>query len=260
FRSYCSIACESSSGEYTNVTVTASTMVAPPVDTSKTYRISNGGSRILAQVSGSSATTSVATSSGSTLENWSFVALGDGSYQILNANTGNALSVDSSVTSSRAWGTKPTVTTVGTGGPTVGQQWFVLKNGSTYRLVNRYSGLMLAMSGTSTRLAETTPGRSWTDTSGTTTGGGRTASEQSLTLTEVGTASETVTVTNPGGQTSTVGTAVSLQISATDSLSKPLTYSATGLPAGLSISSAGLISGTPTTSGASSVTVTASSG
>ena len=69
----------------------------------------------------------------------------------------------------------------------------------------------------------------------------------------------TVTVTNPGNQTTTVGTAVSLQIHATDSASgQTLTYSATGLPAGLSINSAtGLISGTPTTAGTSSVTVTA---
>ena len=69
----------------------------------------------------------------------------------------------------------------------------------------------------------------------------------------------TVSVTNPGNQTSTVGTAVSLQIQASDSASgQTLTYSATGLPAGLSIaSSTGLISGTPTTAGTSSVTVTA---
>ena len=68
-----------------------------------------------------------------------------------------------------------------------------------------------------------------------------------------------MTVTNPGTQTSTVGSAVSLQIQATDSASgQTLTYSATGLPAGLSISSAsGLISGTPTTPGTGSVTVTA---
>ena len=73
-----------------------------------------------------------------------------------------------------------------------------------------------------------------------------------------GTTGNTVTVTNPGGQTSTVGTAVSLQIKGSDSASgQTLTYSATGLPAGLSISSSGLISGTPTTAGSSSVTVTA---
>ena len=58
---------------------------------------------------------------------------------------------------------------------------------------------------------------------------------------------DTVTVTNPGSQSGTVGTAHSLQIHATDSASgQTLTYSATGLPAGLSIgSSTGLISGTP---------------
>ena len=69
----------------------------------------------------------------------------------------------------------------------------------------------------------------------------------------------TVTDTNPGSQTGTVGTAASLQVSASDSASgQTLTYSATGLPAGLSInSSTGLISGTPTTAGTSSVTVTA---
>jgi len=69
----------------------------------------------------------------------------------------------------------------------------------------------------------------------------------------------TVTVTNPGSKSSTVGTAVSLQISATDSASgQTLTYSASGLPAGLSISSSsGLISGTPTTAATYSPTVTA---
>jgi subtilase family serine protease len=74
-----------------------------------------------------------------------------------------------------------------------------------------------------------------------------------------GSTGNTVTVTSPGNQTSTVGTAVSLQIKASDSASgQTLTYSATGLPAGLSInSSSGLISGTPTTAGSSSVTVTA---
>jgi len=68
----------------------------------------------------------------------------------------------------------------------------------------------------------------------------------------------TVTVSSPGNQTGTVGTAASLQVSGTDSASgQTLTFSATGLPAGLSISSSGLISGTPTTAATSNVTVTA---
>ncbi|MFL6077859.1 MAG: endo-1,4-beta-xylanase [Mycobacteriales bacterium] len=68
----------------------------------------------------------------------------------------------------------------------------------------------------------------------------------------------TVTVTNPGNQTGTVGTPASLQIQASDSAAgQTLSYSATGLPAGLSINAGtGLISGTPTANGTSSVTVT----
>ncbi|SDF31707.1 Peptidase inhibitor I9 [Lentzea fradiae] len=62
-------------------------------------------------------------------------------------------------------------------------------------------------------------------------------------------------VTNPGTQTSTVGTAVSLQLSASGGTA-PYTWSVTGLPAGLSASSTGAISGTPTTAGTSSVTAT----
>ncbi|MEU9157524.1 M4 family metallopeptidase [Streptomyces sp. NPDC048417] len=66
-----------------------------------------------------------------------------------------------------------------------------------------------------------------------------------------------VTVTNPGSQSSTVGTAVSLQVSASSTNSGSLTYAATGLPTGLSInSSTGVISGTPTTAGTYSTTVT----
>ena len=73
-----------------------------------------------------------------------------------------------------------------------------------------------------------------------------------------GSSGNTVSVTNPGNQSGTVGTAQSVQIRATDSGGAALTYSATGLPAGLSInSSTGLVSGTPTAPGSSSVTVTA---
>jgi hypothetical protein len=70
----------------------------------------------------------------------------------------------------------------------------------------------------------------------------------------------TVTVTNPGTQTATVGTAVTaLQIQAADSASgQTLSYSASGLPSGLSISSSGRITGTPTAAGTYTVTVTAS--
>ncbi|MBH1933817.1 M4 family metallopeptidase [Streptomyces sp. AV19] len=69
-----------------------------------------------------------------------------------------------------------------------------------------------------------------------------------------------VSVTSPGDQTSVVDKAVSLQLKATGTTGT-LTWSATGLPAGLTInSSTGLVSGTPTATGTSNVTVTAKDG
>jgi YVTN family beta-propeller protein len=68
-------------------------------------------------------------------------------------------------------------------------------------------------------------------------------------------------ITNPGAQASLIGAVVSLPITANDPENNPLTYSAEGLPAGLSISAAsGVISGTVTTAGAFIVTLTASDG
>ncbi|WP_194891741.1 arabinofuranosidase catalytic domain-containing protein [Catenulispora pinisilvae] len=77
-----------------------------------------------------------------------------------------------------------------------------------------------------------------------------------------GTGGNTVTVAGPGNQSGMVGTAVNgLQIQGTDSAAgQTLTYSASGLPTGLSISGGGLIAGTPTTAGTSTVTVTATDG
>ena len=73
------------------------------------------------------------------------------------------------------------------------------------------------------------------------------------------TVTNTVSVTSPGNQSSASGTAITpLPIVASDSGGSALTYSATGLPAGLSINAGtGTISGTPTTAGSNSVTVTA---
>ena len=71
-----------------------------------------------------------------------------------------------------------------------------------------------------------------------------------------------VTVTSPGDQTSAIGQAVTLRISATDSApGQKLSYAVSGLPAGLSISPAtGRITGRPTAGGTSSVKVTAKDG
>jgi hypothetical protein len=90
-------------------------------------------------------------------------------------------------------------------------------------------------------------------------GSGASSVNLSWTISPQGT--NTITVTNPGSQTGTVGTAITaLQIHATDSAAgQTLTYSATGLPTGLTInSSTGAITGTPSTTTGSpfSVTVT----
>ncbi|ONF65152.1 RICIN domain-containing protein [Amycolatopsis keratiniphila] len=184
FRSYCAVACSNNAGgEYTTQTITSSAPAPSPVDSSRKYRIGLGDGRVLAQGTGT-ATTSVAATTGSDREAWQFTSDGDGSYRIANAATGQLLGVDA-VQAGRAWGAKPTVTSAST----VGQQWFVIPSTvdkGTFRLVNRYSGLVLGLSGKTSRLSETTPLRSWTDTTGNAVGGGRTAAEQTLKFTDAG--------------------------------------------------------------------------
>ncbi|MFI8419261.1 RICIN domain-containing protein [Streptomyces sp. NPDC085479] len=203
FRAYCSFGCSGgASAEYVNLSIGTDTPAAP-VDTGRAYRVSAAGGRVLAQVSGGTATTSTAAPTGSTLEHWTFTAKGDGSYRIANAATGGLLGVASTSPATRAWGTKPVVTAAASG---PGQDWFVVPGASaadntptgTVKLVNRYSGLVLALSGTPARAAETTPARSWTDTTGSPVGAGRTAAEQTLGLTPVGDAPRTVTLTTGG--------------------------------------------------------------
>ena len=70
---------------------------------------------------------------------------------------------------------------------------------------------------------------------------------------------DTVIVTSPGNQSTYATVQVKLRITGTSSGGNPLTWSATGLPRGLSIgSSSGVITGTPRITGTSSVTITAS--
>jgi hypothetical protein len=77
-----------------------------------------------------------------------------------------------------------------------------------------------------------------------------------------GASTNTVTVDNPGNQSTDLDAAVSLQIVADDTTAgQHLAYSAVGLPPGLSIDGgSGLITGSPTSPGAFSVLVTARDG
>jgi hypothetical protein len=190
FRAYCSIACSGTSdGEYANITIDSSSPAAPPVDTADAYRISSGDGRVLAQTHGGGAVTSEPAATRNALEDWVFTADGDGSFRITDAATGDALGVNSNAKSGRAWGATPTATPLASAGPSVGQQWWIIPDDGrpgAFRLVNRYSGLVLALSANAHATAETTPVRSWTDPSTANVGAGRTPAEQTLCFTAVG--------------------------------------------------------------------------
>ncbi len=88
-------------------------------------------------------------------------------------------------------------------------------------------------------------------------GTGAVSHESTYRLTVTGSQTGTVTVQNPGSQYGFVGwSSFPLQIRATSSAGLPITFTATGLPPGLTISSSGSITGMPTTRGAYSATVT----
>ena len=74
-----------------------------------------------------------------------------------------------------------------------------------------------------------------------------------------GGSTDTVTVNSIASQSWTVGTAVSLTATGSSSAGKTLTWSASGLPSGVSINStSGAITGTPGASGSGTATITAS--
>ena len=190
FRAYCTYGCSSSSwyGEYANVAIDTSAPSAP-VKSGATYRIGSGNGLLLAQVPGSTRTTATASRQG--LTGWTFTSNGDGSYTVANATTGQVLGVDSTSASGRAWGAQPSLASLGGASPAVGQEWFVIPgtsaaNGSrdgTFRLVNRYSGLVLGLPANPLGQVQTTPVRSWNSAGPSGADTLRTVAEQRLTLT-----------------------------------------------------------------------------
>lgn len=181
FRSYCSIACNHSDGEYANVTIDTTAPAKAPVTAGTSYRIASGTGRVLATAGHGSGTTTLPASARSPRTDWRFVADGDGSYQVVD-RAGRALGVDATGKAGRAWGAKPSVTALGADGPSTGQQWWIVPNRTdpgSYRLINRYSGLVLGMSG---RQAATTPLRTWTNHTGSPVGAHHTAAEQTVTF------------------------------------------------------------------------------
>ena len=110
----------------------------------------------------------------------------------------------------------------------------------------------------STSLGQTLTGQVAAGTSGAGTSAANTAVSANVTPNSGVPGAETVGVVNPFGYSSPKGTAVSFPMSAVDSNSaQTLTFTATGLPPGISIASNGTISGSGTTLGTYTVTVTA---
>lgn len=113
----------------------------------------------------------------------------------------------------------------------------------------------------STSLAQTLTGQVAAGTSGAGVSLASTAVSAHVTPNSGAPGAETVGVVNPFGYSSPKGAAVSFAMQAVDSnASQTLTFTATGLPPGITIASNGTISGFSSTLGTCTVTVTAKDG
>ena len=259
-RSYCSIACSTSDGEYSELTIGGNLSQANMVRTSRAMRIESSAGLTLGQVADGTATTAQRWSHKEqvahavALKQWQFVAVGDGSYRIQNLATGATLGVDSTHPAHRAWGVRPQATGLVTEGPAaLGQQWWVIPTRSKdgvpdghMRVVNRYTQTALSLGAHG---ADLTPVRSWTDRSGSTVGAGRTEAEQVLRVKAMGQAPDVVTQLTAGQMRSDKGQPVTSRMTATDSRGLPVHFTATGLPDGATLSPDGRITSAVTTVG-----------
>jgi beta-glucosidase-like glycosyl hydrolase len=127
----------------------------------------------------------------------------------------------------------------------------------TYSISVGDSSSSLPLTG-STSLAQMLTGQVAAGTSGAGVSAANTAVSANVTANSGVPGAETVGVVNPQGYSSPKGDAVSFQMQAVDSNSaQTLTYTATGLPPGISIASNGTFSGSGSTLGTYTVTVTA---
>ncbi|MFC6705332.1 RICIN domain-containing protein [Flexivirga alba] len=161
FDSYCSIACANGSdGDFATITVDSDQPAKSPVRDGQDYLLTAGGG-----VLGAIGSKAVVTQGNSASAHWKFTSNGDGSYTVVNATSGLALGVDDTNTAGRAWGAATTASPVASSGPSAGQQWFIQategKGGNAFRLVNRYSGLVLDLGGSAGSTALTQPYRNW---------------------------------------------------------------------------------------------------
>jgi serine/threonine-protein kinase len=159
------------------------------------------------------------------------------------------MTVTSSAPATATVGTAYSGTVTVTGGN--GTYTWAAVTGQPARLTAKASGATLTISGTPTAVGAATATVSVSDT--------ETAKKTATATVTITVSAPTLTISTgslPGGQ---VGVAYSGSVTATGG-SGTITYSASGLPAGLSMSSGGAISGKPTAAGSFSVTVTATAG
>ncbi|RLP83783.1 hypothetical protein D9V34_02950 [Mycetocola lacteus] len=183
FRTYCSFECTTFTSEYSETTIepkNASDLPQAPVSAGTRYRLTAAGGGDLT-VGGTSA--------------WTFTATGDGFFTLGTVGTGSVLGVDASGNAGRAWGAVPTLAAAATSGDArIGQQWSFQRVTTVpspagasvptaeYRLVNRYSGLALSVTGGGDLRTATSPIRQWNAPAGS-TGDSRPEAAQRLTLT-----------------------------------------------------------------------------
>ncbi|WP_446664934.1 RICIN domain-containing protein [Flexivirga sp. B27] len=175
FRSYCSIACANGSyGDYATITIDSDQPAKSPVRAGQDYLLRAGGG-----VLGAIGSKTVVTRGNSARAHWEFESNDDGSYTVVNSTSGLALGVDDTAKAGRAWGATTGLSAVADDGPSAGQQWFIQategKGGNGFRLVNRYSGLVLDLAGATGSNVTTQPYRNWK-------GGDATPTTQSLHL------------------------------------------------------------------------------
>ncbi|WP_189388964.1 ricin-type beta-trefoil lectin domain protein [Streptomyces sp. SDr-06] len=193
FRSYCAFYCSTYTSEYADITIAPRTPsdLPAPVTPGASYRIGTGGGLSLAQ--SGSGLTAAAPDASSPAQQWRFDPTGDGFFTVSNAASNQALAVATG-DAGRAWGAGVTAAAP-TSNPAVGLQWSVqpvvtASDGSgpsaptgAYRLVNRYSGLVLSL-GSGAQAVTTAPVRAW-DNRGT-GGDTRPAAGQLLSLVPTG--------------------------------------------------------------------------
>jgi lysophospholipase L1-like esterase len=230
--------------------ITSSTTASGTVGTAFSYQITATNSPTSYSATGLPGGLSVNTSTGAITG--TPTGSGTSSVTIGATNAGGTGTATLTLTISAA-SNPPVITSSTSASGTVGTafsyQIAATNNPTSYSATGLPGGLSV---NTSTGAITGTPTASGTSsvTIGATNASGTGTATLSVTISAASNPPVITSSTSVGG---TVGTAFSYQITATNS---PTSYSATGLPSGLSVStSTGAITGTPTSSGTSSVTI-----